>query len=430
MTLCIIIDTTCAMSEYPGVESSVQVKNGLLRRVLFGICLSLFFQVQMVSASVIKNSAHFKIIGRSDSFHYAPASYSDATHPNPFFYDVFYYIPERLRDQSQVKAIVFNHGGGPSTFTRASSIDMLTGHYLRDLVNVADQMGVIVVLPSANGLNWNLNTVTLMRDLAAIIRTELNVDANSIGLAGHSMGGMGITRSYSMLADQFSFFMPMSSGMDLSAMSEDQAEWHLNKVFNVPYFQIQGLRDPFHEFVTRGQDQETKTKALEVKYGATSKLKMLFMDSDHSPEYEAMKIYAAKLFRESPRNLYQSELWGTLVTEDEWKDDNGTVYHLGSINRYFWVEARETDLTKSETINFHAKIESNEIRIDMPVMPVQTHKLRIYLSSKTLNLANPVTVYINQAKLATHQPNSTHGLEKFDLTDPKFIYDDFVDVVW
>ena len=229
----------------------------LLTAFIFGVCLSFHS-----SADIIKDKTHFDTLGAIDSFSWAPARYE-----NDFRYDVFYYIPASLQNKSQVGALIFNHGGGSSTMTREGSIRAV-GLYINDLKRMADELGIVVVLPSANGLNWGGHTRGLLRDLGRMMRKELDIDVNRLGVSGHSMGGMGITRNYLWGADEFAFYLPMAAGMDVN----HQTEQHLNKVFNIPYVHLQGLGDHFDIFITRCEEQKKRTRDLEIKYNELSKL--------------------------------------------------------------------------------------------------------------------------------------------------------------
>jgi hypothetical protein len=87
------------------------------------LAIAVGISLSNASAGVIKpGAAHFNTIGLKSSFQWAPDNYSDATHPSNFTYDIFYYIPERLKNLENVNALIFNHGGGSSTLTRDGSI--------------------------------------------------------------------------------------------------------------------------------------------------------------------------------------------------------------------------------------------------------------------------------------------------------------------
>lgn len=76
------------------------------------------------------------------------------------------------------------------------------------------------------------------------------------------MGGMGITRIYSWLIDEFAYFIPQASGLE----ERYQNGPYLNKTFNVPYVQLQGRKDHFRTFITRCESHLKLTKELEVIY--------------------------------------------------------------------------------------------------------------------------------------------------------------------
>jgi hypothetical protein len=137
----------------------------------------------------------------------------------------------------------------------------------------------------------------------------------------------------------------MSAGMD----EKHQSEVHLNKVFNVPYVHLQGKNDHFDIFITRCEEQIKRTKDLEVLYGQPSKLDVVFYNGTHNYDYNLFKKHLNKLIKESPRNLYQKELWGSLLTSQRTITDNNIVYDFDSEARYFWVEATDSDLSEQES---------------------------------------------------------------------------------
>jgi hypothetical protein len=385
-------------------------------RSLFSFLIIILCFTAAAFGGIIKDSTHFDSIGTVDSFQWAPDRYE-----GDFRYDIFYYIPQSLSDKSQVSALIFNHGGGSSTMTREGSIRTV-GLYMPDLKKLADELGIIVVLPSANGLNWGGHTRGLLRDLARKMRKELDIDVNRLGVSGHSMGGMGITRSYLWGADEFAFFMPLSAGMDVN----HQTEQHLNKVFNVPYIHLQGLKDHFEIFITRCEEQLRRTQDLQIKYNQLSMLDMIFYEGTHQYNYELFRHHLNKLLTNFPRNLYQKELWGSLHTVKVKNTENNIVYDYDSESRYFWVEAIQTDLSAPERIDFHAKIEGQKILIDMENIPKQSKGLKLYLHSSMLDLAQPVDVYLNGVNRVSRIPGQ--GLKmNVDEHDPGFIFEDTIE---
>jgi hypothetical protein len=382
------------------------------------LILSLFSVLLFSSAfgGIIKDKTHFDTLGAVDSFRWAPERYE-----GDFRYDIFYYIPESLTDKSQVGALIFNHGGGSSTMTREGSIRTV-GLYMPDLKKLADELGIIVVLPSANGLNWGGHTRGLLRDLARKMRKELDIDVNRLGVSGHSMGGMGITRSYLWGADEFAFFLPLAAGMDVN----HQTEQHLNKVFNVPYVHLQGLKDHFEIFITRCEEQIRRTQELQIKYNQLSMLDVIFFDGTHQYNYQLFRHHLNKLLTNFPRNLYQKELWGSLHTVKLKNTENNIVYDYDSESRYFWVEATQTDLSVPERIDFHAKIEGQKILLEMENLPKQSKGLRLYLHSSMINLNGPIDVYLNGVNIVSRIPKESVA-SIFDEFDPGFIFEDTIE---
>jgi hypothetical protein len=387
----------------------------MLKLIFVFVFLSTLLNVSF--AGIIKDQTYFNTIGSVASFSWAPSRYQ-----NDFRYDIFYYIPESIKEESNIPAIIFNHGGGSSTMTREGSIKAVN-LYIKDLQRLADELKIIVVLPSANGLNWGGHTRGLMRDLARLMRKDLDVDVNRIGLSGHSMGGMGITRSYLWVADEFSFFMPMSAGMDVNHQTEE----HLNKVFNTPYIHLQGRADHFEIFITRCEEQLRRTKELEIKYNQFSMFDMIFYEGNHNYNYELFKSKVSRMMGAFPRDLYQKELWGSLHTVQSVNTENGIAYDYDSESRYFWIEARETDLSIAERIDFHAKIIDQKILIDLKELPKQSRALRVYLSSKMMDLSQPIEIYLNGSLIETRTPREFTEMMK-DPHDTGFVFEDFLDI--
>lgn len=388
-----------------------------IKHLITGLCLALSLTAFAGEEELSAQSALFDTVGAVDSFQWAPARYANA-----FKYDIFYYVPKSIKKDTKAGAIIFTHGGGSSTMDRQGSINAVN-LYMADLKRMADELGIIVVLPSANGLNWGGHTRGLMRDLGRLMRKELNIDVNRLGISGHSMGGMGITRSYLWTADEFAFYLPMAAGMD----EKHQTEQHLNKQFNVPYVHLQGRGDHFDIFITRCEEQLKRTKDLEVVYGVPSKLEMIFYDGSHNYDFGLFKSTLSKLLTKSPRNLYQKELWGSLLTAQATNIENNISYDYDSEARYFWVEATNTDLTTQERIDFHAKIDGNVIRIDMPVMPKMSKGLKVYLHSSMVEMNQKVEVVLN-GKLVATRAAKAGVLRNMDANDSGFMFEDTIDI--
>lgn len=375
-----------------------------------------------------RNAKYFKTVGQLTSFQWAPDFYSQGHIKNPFFYDIFYYIPKSLSNQKDVPALIFNHGGGASTMDRDGSIRTVK-LYTNDLVKIADQLGVIVVLPSANGLNWGSHTVGMLKDLLAVMRKELLVNSNRIGLSGHSMGGMGITRAYSSLADEFAFFMPVAAGMDFTNKTEDVIEAQINKVFNVPYVHIQGLRDHFTVFIDRCKEQLARTQNLEKKYQANSKFNLIFTYTDHNYNFAQYRDELKKAFANYSRDLYQKNLWGTVGTSQYISSvENNINFYRKWVNRYFWIQALEKDLAQPDSMNFLAKIINNQIQLVVTKKPTRFNQVRVYFTSKMVDFSKPVEFYVNGKLVRKVTPVKVLKAGSISTTDSNFIFENYADI--
>ena len=322
----------------------------------------------------------------------------------PFNYDVFYYIPKHLQGKEDLKTLIFLHGGGISTKTKSGSENMLK-QYLNDLESTADKLNYAFILPSSTGLNWGGELKYLLNSLVQTIKNDLPVDPNRIGLAGHSMGAMGITRVAHYVADQFAFFLPIAGGIDPSYLTESAQQSY----FNFRYHHMQGISDHFKDFVPKCEAQQEFIQNLEQKYGQRSGFSIDFYDGDHMYGKDHLEKTIDNLFNSSYRNLYQKELRGT----------------ISSSKRYFWLEVNciGQDTKKA---NVHAKIEGNDIIIDLDN---RVDSLRVYLSSKTVNIEGPVRIIVNGETLFHEIPNLNREMSSSLKRDPGFIFDSYVDIL-
>ncbi len=384
-------------------------------RLLLILFLSLSFQV---SAGVLKpHAGFFKSIGKVSSFQWAPSHYQ-----SEFKYDILYYIPEGLRNKESVKSLIFMHGGGSSTSTREGSLKVASSYMQGTLVRLANELQMAVVVPSAAGLNWGGHTIGMIRDLTRLFRSEVSVDHNNIGLSGHSMGGMGIGRSFPFLADEFAYFLPMAAGIDEKIQTED----HLNKVFNVPYVHLQGLKDHFTIFKDRCEEQKVRTKALETKYGRKSLLEVIYYNGSHNHDYNLMKSTIVRL-QKSPRNLYQDTLYGSLQYNDNFYTENNIRFHQGPFPRYFWIKIIEAAGGTPERLDFTASIKNNIVKVNFKQSPKNIKRVRIYLTKKLINPDREMKIVVNnrliETRMLQHYP-------RIDKIDHGYLFDDYVDLVF
>lgn len=380
----------------------------------FFLILFLSLTLQAFAGVINEHATHFKAIGSVASFQWAPQRYQ-----SDFKYDVLYYIPESLKDAKDVKTMIFMHGGGQSTLTREGSLKTVQ-LYMQDMVKLAYETQTVIVVPSASGLNWGGHTVGMIRDLNHLIRKELDVDHNNMGLSGHSMGGMGIGRSYMWLADEFAYFLPTAAGIDPRGTVEE----NINKFFNTPYVHLQGLKDHFQTFVEWCQDLTKKNTALEEKYGTKSKLEVIYYDGPHNYDFALLKSTLIRL-QSHPRNLYQKVLYGSLYYNNNFYTENNIKFHQGSNSRYFWVEMIEASGSTPERLDFRVEVRNNIIMLDILSHPKEIKKIRLHLSKKMFRSDKQIELILNQV------PAGKTMLQDYpyvDTIDRAYEFDDYLDV--
>ncbi len=352
----------------------------------------------------------------------AKIKYQPVTSPLNFKYDLVYYIPQKLKGKKDLKALVFLHGGGASTSDRSGSLRVID-MYAADLKAMADSLGFVLVMPSGSGLNWGSHMFNYLRDLNQSLRNDLPLDANKIGLTGHSMGGMGITRAGHWLTDDYAFFMPVAAGMD----ERHQVEKNLLPYFNMKYYHLQGLNDHFDVFISRCKKQKVEIEKLERKLGKKSGFVLDLYNGSHNYPRAHYQNVLGKLFKENSRDLYQTELSGMFYFRDEIYTDqwsNGNDFYLAPRDRYFWLKA--TEFSKDKTVvEMKAKIVSNTIKI---TIAPGVKSLRVYLSSKNLDLTKEIEIVANGAVKFKGMAPSGQDMSAEIKRDAGYIFNGYIDI--
>lgn len=387
-----------------------------------------FFFLLALSVNYCFGADYFTERSRFSSFEWSLSKYE-----NPeFVYDIFYYIPASIESTKNAPALIFMHGGGKSTLTRKGANDTVK-RYAPDLISLAEELGFVLILPSSNGLNWGGHTSGFIRDLATLVRKDLDIDPNNFGLAGHSMGGMGISRSANWLTDQFSFFLPTAAGMDPTGAIEENLVQNFNTVYN----HQQGLKDHFTDFVTRCQNQEKIMKQLESKYSMNSGLKIEYYDGPHNYDRTLLKNALSKHFTETRRNLYQDRLFGSFYFIEELRKENNIQFYATTFNQYFWMEVAEANSAAYPfRANFTAEIHKplNLISVKIRKGAENIKKLRLYLSAQMVDLNKPVTIEVNGVLYENKVKNDFGtrmylSLVKVQREDKKFNFDSYTEVI-
>lgn len=369
----------------------------------------------LISSSVFATT--FKKFGSVEEVKYRPVN-----SPLSFQYDVIYYIPKKLEGKKNLKTLMFLHGGGRSTSDRAGSM-RVTRMYFGDMKKLADELGVVMVAPSGSGLNWGSHMLAYLEDLVQTLKTDLDIDPNAIGLTGHSMGGMGITRSYQWLTDEFAFFMPVAAGMDVKHFKEE----YLATIFNTTYYHLQGLNDHFRVFVERVRLQDIEMIALEKKYQEKSGWTKEFYNGAHNYPYSLYKKRLATLLKTKSRNLFQKKLRGVIYYRNETLSNqwsNGIEFYLAPRERYFWLEGKEFAQEK-KVVKLEAQIVDNKINVSI-TEGVKT--LRVFLSSKMVDFSKNISIVVNNKEYFNNTADMTVDMSNYQLQDPGFSFESFIDI--
>lgn len=406
----------------------------ILRSFVFSFLFFVSVQAQVVTPTATPTpvptpvplpptSAFLSLKGTPSYSIWAPKAYTTG-----FTYDVVYYIPKTIDLSIPNKVLVFLHGGGTSTLTRLGSLEV-TARYIKPLVKLANELNVIVVWPSAAGLNWGDHMRFMLKELNAEIKSKINVNSNFIALAGHSMGGMGITRSAHWLASEYNFIMPLAAGMD----ERHQTENNLWTNFNTIYYHINGENDHFEEFKTRALNEQKAMYYLENKFQKKSGYRLEFHAGNHQMDMPLVTARMKALFS-IPRNLYQKELFGSFFYVDTIATEREFRYNRKPTTEYFWLEVKAWDpaiiLNGTARADVHAKILGNVIDIQLsPEHKIKT--LRVYLSHRLVDLTLPVSIKVNgvvkSGKLKVLNSDEKNALKK-TKNDRKFVFERWVDI--
>jgi hypothetical protein len=314
-------------------------------------------------------------------------------------YDILYYVPAKLKGKKNIKALIFLHGGGQSTMTRSGSLKVAKS-YINDLKTMADQLNVALICPSGSSQNWGGHMIDMLRDLKTIAVKDLNIDRNSIGLTGHSLGGMGITRSAHWLASEFSFFMPVAAGFDfnikderVNAVRKRNNSLYMNTYFNHNYVHLQGLQDHFQVFVERAKEQKNRIEQKEKLFNRDSKFNLIFYNGTHNyPKAKYLTLLESELKKK--RNPYQLFISGmeynvNELVKNQWT--NGFEIYYGKMNSYFWVEGlKHTEYKKVNSV--YGVIKENVVSL---TLDKNISKVRVYLDQKMVDLNKTVIIKVN-----------------------------------
>lgn len=369
-------------------------------------------------APIQKQNKLFKKFGSIQKFDWVPTGYQA-----DFVYDIYYYIPTSIQNTKNSPALVFMHGGGESTLTRDGA-NKAVNIYVKEVVAAAEKYKFIAVLPASNGLNWGGHTQRVLTELATLLRAHLNFDTNRLGLSGHSMGGMGITRTFTRIVNDYSFVNSISSAM----ADTNQVEDRLSKMYNIKYSHQLGTKDSFPVFITWTKLLEQNVKDMEWNHRKPSMFEMEWFDDGHV--YGAAQTKKLESLFKVQRNIFQNELFGEIYFDSKSFVENKISFTIIGSNRYLWVENVPT--TIADRFNFRVTTEKNRVDFnfnkdeDNYTIYPKSKTFKVYLSAKMFDLSKDINIYDEGYFVAKYkakaQSDRKPGL--MDKDDPNSAYDD------
>lgn len=351
------------------------------------------------TTTVREKKSKYEIFTKTDELGIIKLKLKDS--PLDFRYDVLYYIPKRAKERKDLEAIVFLHGGGKSTTTRSTSMGSIE-FYTKHMMKMARSLGVALVIPSATGLNWSNHTVSYLKEVRALIKSDMPVYDNRIGLVGHSMGAMAITRELPYLTDEFSFFLSMAGGAETKSTTQKMLKTYLN----TSYTHFQGEADHIGSFAPRSIKQDQKVRALELELNKEIDFTLVMHKGGHNfVDFKFSKFANMLLDKvENKRiNFYKKEVFGVLKPQegiflDEYS--NGNHYFVKRIDSSFWIKATKFS-NQSGNIAVEGKIDNQNVDL---TLEDGIKELRIYLSNRMLDTRKSVNVIVNSKKVINEVP--------------------------
>lgn len=174
---------------------------GLIATVGFGNPVATVYAEEIT----VNEMQEMSDIAQTEDFSYTmEKKYASTANVTDFGYWV--YRPENSLDE-KLPLIVYMHG----ISERGSNLDKLLNVSLPMYLYRGDvSVNAVVIMPQCPAsTNWSNLTDDVM-ELINIVKTEENIDETSIGLTGHSLGGIGTWKIAQEYPEVFSSLVPVS----------------------------------------------------------------------------------------------------------------------------------------------------------------------------------------------------------------------------
>ncbi len=351
---------------------------------------------------------------------------------------VQYYIPSSidLTKLDEVSSVIFLHGGGGSTGGLPDGALGVANTYINSFLRDFSEENQFISIVPVSPLNWGWNTSFIVRDLAKYLKNVEGLNPNKIVVSGHSMGGMGLSRSSYLVIDQVAGVAPSASGVEV----EKRQDWKISSYFNTIFKRQQGLNDHFEEFVTYSREEEAQINDLSALLNFDPNYRLYEHNGNHNLNASELGEQIREIASEG-RNIYQKRLFANFYFSERRRDIfQWPNLHLHSLPTFFWLEALEFDdpnfdTDQVSTSTLIAEIKDQKIFLQDQFRRNKVNKLRIYLSNELLDLSKPIQIiYEDQdkskkigEKTIIIRSESKENIKKH-MQDASFEFDECIDV--
>lgn len=329
---------------------------------------------------------------------------------------VLYYIPDSIENPFDFEApsnvMIFLHGGGQTTVTEkiVQSVGM---HYAQVMEMYSYHHQTIVILPTTT-FGWNAHTPYLMKELIQDLKKRIPVDPSRLVLAGHSMGGMGITREYTLLAPLFSGVLALSAGIqDESFSSEDLITPYLNQT---PYIHLNGEQEGFKFFNPQMDKFKLELNAVESQYGIKSKFDYRMHDGGHFIALDPMTKALDELYSEKSMQNYQQSKKSLFLrfTSVNFSKHETQPALRGEMDQAYWVSiSGYTRAQQDQALEYRARVQvvGQKITVTPTLNTLNPKNMTFELTSELLDLKQTVSVELNGKEIySAPLPSSSRGV--------------------
>jgi poly(3-hydroxybutyrate) depolymerase len=328
------------------------------------------------------------------------------------------YMPRSLKHSTdKAKALIFLHGGGTENTADDAGAIKTAKNYIVDFTKYAEDNQIILIFPTS-AFGWYRQTAYFLREFIPYLENHLPIDDRYLVLAGHSMGGMGITREYPYTTDLFSGVLGMAAGIQADMLNENALLPYFN---GTPYIQLNGTDDvKFPDFLARMQKLRDEIVRLSKKLGIPSFFRFESYEGTH--QYQLPRVYQSldELFSR-PKNYnpkYFTIRLGQMHTPSA-EGDTGILpvpQIDGDTNERYWVKIEQYPILKvSGFIQIHVSVKDQVVTITTDDNTLNPKGIVLSLNSNLVNVTQPVQVLINGKKafdgllnLVNAQPQALH----------------------